>query len=64
MSKDHELVAESTLSEWRSSGLITSEEAAYKTGDLFIAENVLTKSRRIITPSIRESLGNKRVLRG
>ncbi len=42
MSKDHELVAESTLSEWRSSGLITSEEVAYKTGDLFIAENVVT----------------------
>ena len=64
MSSDHELVAESTLNEWRTSGLITSEEVVYKTGDLFVAENVLTKSRRIITPSIRESLGNKRVLRG
>ena len=57
-------VSESTLREWRSSGLITAEEVAYKSGDLFVAENVLTKSRRIITPGITESLGNKRVLRG
>jgi hypothetical protein len=57
-------VSETTIREWRSSGLITAEEIAYKSGDLFVAENVITKNRRIITPSIKESLGNKRVLRG
>ena len=40
MSVEDAPVSESTLREWRSSGLITAEEVAYKSGDLFVAENV------------------------
>lgn len=64
MSNIQTIVSESLMNEWRISGLITSEEVVYKTGDIFVAENVVTRDRRIISPSIKESLGNKRILRG
>lgn len=57
-------VSSEILSEWRSSGLISAEEVVFKSGDLFVAENVITKKRRIIIPKITESIGNKRVLKG
>ena len=52
------------LSEWRTSGIISAEEIVFKSGDLFVAENVITKTRRLIVPKISESLRNKRVLKG
>ena len=64
MSTGQELVSESLMREWRNAGLITTEEVVYKAGDLFVAENVVTSSRRVITPRIEESRENKRVLKG
>ena len=52
------------LREWRASGVISAEETAFKIGDLYVAENVLTRSRRVISPEMRESIANKRVLKG
>jgi|TARA_E500000331_G_C17228240_1_gene701396 hypothetical protein len=52
------------LVEWRSSGFISGEEIAFRSGDLIVAENVITKVRRIINPTITESSSNKRVLKG
>ena len=57
-------VAENTLREWRNKGILGNEEIAFKLGDLYIAENVITRDRRVITPSISESPENKRVLKG
>ena len=44
--------------------VIQKEEIAYRSGDLIVAENVITKERRIINPSLRESNTNKRILKG
>jgi hypothetical protein len=52
------------LLEWRNNGTITREEVVFKSGDLFVAENVITKTRRIITPKIIETIANRRVLKG
>jgi len=64
MSNDRSEISGTMISEWRSSGLITSEEIVFKTGDLYVAENVTTSVRRIITPPLTESSTNKRVLKG
>ena len=64
MSKKEEMIPQPTISEWRVSGFIKQEEIAFRSGDLIVAENVLTGERRIINPSIKESSTNKRVLKG
>ena len=64
MSNDKNEISSAIISEWRSSGLITAEETVFKTGDLYVAENVITSQRRIITPPLTESSTNKRVLKG
>ena len=63
MSQEKE-VPHKILVEWRSAGFISSEEIAFRSGDLIVAENVVTKARRIISPTITESSSNKRVLKG
>ncbi len=54
----------------RSSGVISEKEVAQKSGDLFVAVNVITQEKRIINfdHSLLEedngSLNSKRVLKG
>tara|TARA_Y100000034_G_scaffold120026_1_gene162426 strand:+ start:361 stop:558 length:198 start_codon:yes stop_codon:yes gene_type:complete len=57
-------VSTELLSEWRNTGVIGTEEVAFKVGDLFVAENVVTRKRRVIDPQVRESVTNKRILKG
>ena len=64
MSSSEVPVSQAVLVEWRNNGIISAEEVVFKTGDLFVAENVITKNRRIITPKISEAPINKRVLKG
>jgi hypothetical protein len=64
MSESETEVSHEILSEWRNSGIISAEEVVFKSGDLLVAENVITKARRIITPQIRETVRNKRILKG
>lgn len=64
MENHEEVISESMLKSWRESGLITSQEIAFRSGDLYVAEDVITKSRRIVTPRVTESVLNKRVLKG
>jgi hypothetical protein len=65
MKQDSETqVGDTTLRAWRISGILEKEEIAFKLGDLYIAENVITRARRVITPSILESQENKRILKG
>jgi len=52
------------LRTWRSLGVISSEEVAFRVGDLIVAENVVTKARRVIESSLLESSKNKRILKG
>jgi len=50
----------------REEKIITDQEVAIMIGDKFVAENILTKSRReIYVPSrIHEGTNNRRVLKG
>lgn len=64
MTSNEVQVSHKILSEWRATGVISSEEIVFRSGDLLVAENVLTKTRRIINPTISESATNKRILKG
>ena len=54
----------------RQSGVISENEIALKVGDLFVAENVLDKTRRhievsgISTPTVNKSTQQKTLLKG
>ena len=52
--------------ELRAQKIITDSEIAYQIGDKFIAENILTQTRReiYIPTRILENISNKRVLKG
>ena len=54
------------LKNLRDSGLVGSEEVVFTTGDLVVAENVVTKARRVLGgPEIlSEASHNKRLLKG
>jgi hypothetical protein len=54
-----------TLQKLRERGLLTEKEVAFLSGDLIIAENVITKDRRVVEGAskiIAES--NRRILKG
>ena len=57
---------DSAQSVLRQEKIITDNEVAFQIGDKFIAENILTKTRREIHVPTRifEGTSNKRVLRG
>ena len=49
----------------RRNGLINDQEVAVKVGDLVVAENIITKHRRVITDAHKFlSESNKRLLKG
>ena len=47
----------------RKAGLVNNNEIVLKTGDLFVAENVLTKERRILSGAKVLLSESKRLLR-
>jgi hypothetical protein len=55
-----------TNNELRNLGIITRTEVAIESADLFLAEDVITKSRRIIQipTHLAETARGKRILRG
>jgi hypothetical protein len=52
------------LTTLRSAGLLDENEIALRSGDLIVAENVVTKKRRVLDTSGLLNEGNKRVLKG
>ena len=52
------------LTELRNRGVLASDEIAYLIGDLFVAENVVNGSRRVIDPSTTANMGTKQILKG
>ena len=52
------------LAKLRGAGLLLENEVALRSGDLVIAENVVTKERRILDTQGLLNEGNKRVLKG
>ena len=56
------VLTEREIKQMRMSGMISENEIAIKVGDLLVAENVLTRERRILKESVNEN--GKRVLKG
>ena len=56
------LFPEQEIKRMRDSGVISHDEIPIKIGDLIVAENVITRDRRIIKKSILEN--KKRILKG
>jgi len=63
---EHNTLSTAILNELRQSGLITATEVVYKEGDLFVAKDVVTNTKRIIEykGTMHESQGSKRLLKG
>ena len=56
-------VSNSDLEKLRTSGLITNEEVALVVGDVVLAENVVTKNRRILNVGTVILESTRRILR-
>jgi len=48
----------------REMGILQQCEVAIRVGDILVAENVLTKSRRVLDSSLVLSESSKRILKG
>tara|TARA_Y100001963_G_scaffold116415_1_gene161765 strand:+ start:175 stop:360 length:186 start_codon:yes stop_codon:yes gene_type:complete len=58
------MLEKSQISTLRESGVINDNEVVLSVGDLFVAENVVTKERRVIS-GVESALNeSRRVLRG
>ena len=57
-----QILPEPKIIEMRKAGVITAQEILIKIGDIIVAENVVTRERRIINDMLLEH--GKRVLRG
>lgn len=64
MTTSREILPSLQLQTLRSRGLISSQEIAFVTGDLLIAENVVSNDRRVVGESTLITESNKRVLKG
>ena len=60
------MLDEEILKKLRNNNILTTNEVAYRQGDLYIAEDVITGNKRTIEAShfMNENTSNKRVLRG
>ena len=57
-----QILPEHEIKTMRRKGIISNNEIAYQIGDLLIAENVVTRDRRIISETLSET--EFRVLKG
>ena len=57
-------ISHQILTEWRKRGILSNEEIAYQIGDLFVAENVVSRDRRVINVTPDMSNREKRILKG
>ncbi|MDB4337480.1 hypothetical protein OAA09_00520 [bacterium] len=48
----------------RRKGVITSSEVVYEVGDLYVAENVINKNRRLIENADLHLVEGKKILKG
>ena len=64
MTTSRETLSPPQLAHLREQGLITSQEVAFVTGDLLIAENVVSNERRVVGEATLIAESNKRVLKG
>ena len=62
------ILSDLQLKNLRDKGVINESEVAYQSGDLIVAEDVVTKNRRIINTKleelVEESSSSRRLLKG
>jgi len=58
------ILTEAEIKSLRNKGVITKSEIALQNGDLFVAENVLTKERRIFSMPSGMDESKKQLLKG
>jgi calcineurin-like phosphoesterase family protein len=61
---NEEPVTPALLASLRSSGTISSNEVIYLVGDLYVAENVITKARRVLENVQKDVVEGKKILKG
>lgn len=62
---DENVLSNEQIQSLRSQGIITESEVAVRQGDLLVAVDVVTQTRRVIeSHNMTESTTNKRLLRG
>ena len=59
-----QLVSTVLIKEMRDRGVISTDEVLYEVGDLYVAENVVTRERRVVREAQTHMSENKRVLKG
>ena len=64
MESGYEVLSNAELLKLREHGIISSSEIALKVGDLFVAENVSTKERRVLNNALSVLSESKRILKG
>ena len=52
------------LTEWRKNGIINKDEITYQVADLFVAENIITRERRVINLNSQVRSESARILKG
>lgn len=57
-------ISNESMSLLRERGVISKDEIAYYAGDLIVAENVITKARRVISEASSIISESRRVLKG
>ena len=57
-------ISDETMSLLRRQGIISKNEIAYYSGDLIVAENVITKARRVVNEASSVISESKRILKG
>jgi len=62
--KSEKALSHSDLQKLRQAGIITNEEVAITVGDLIIAENVVSKERRILETGNVLLESTRRILKG
>ena len=65
MNQVYNQLAEEKIKLLRSAGRVGSDETVYYSGDLLVAENVITKQRRILDENSKNLIeSNQRLLKG
>jgi len=58
------ILADSEIKNLRDKGILQECEVAIQVGDIVVAENVLTKSRRVLDSSLVISESTRKILKG
>ena len=65
MKQTYNQLSDDKIKTLRDNGVLKNDETVYYTGDLLIAENVITKERRVLDSDFKRLIeSNQRLLKG